>query len=230
MKDFNPEKYVSDLENLFLSKQNPDKASKMKAYMRNQFDFVGLSSHERMEIFRNFHDKTALPPDNRLPEVVDLLWVLPQREFQYFAMDLIRRRIKYMDEQFIRFLEEMIIHKSWWDTIDFIAASLVSVHFQRYPELIKPIVSRWMDSQNIWLQRSCLLFQLKYKQKTDLKLLYNQIDCLKESKEFFIQKAIGWILREYSKTNPNEVKDYVTNNKLKPLSKREALKIIQKNN
>jgi 3-methyladenine DNA glycosylase AlkD len=163
-----------------------------------------------------------------LIEVVELLWALPQREFQYLAMELIKKRIKYMDENFIRFLEELVIVKSWWDTIDFIAANLISVHFQKYPDLIIPVVSRWMDSGNIWLQRSCVLFQLKYKGKTDLKLLYKLIDRLNDSKEFFIQKAIGWILREYSKTNPDEVKEYVVNHELKPLSKREALKIINR--
>jgi 3-methyladenine DNA glycosylase AlkD len=228
MGNFNSEKYVSDLEERYLSKSNPLRALKMKAYMRNQFEYIGLSSPERVDLSRSFLSANALPPDNMISDVVELLWELPQREFQYFAIELMRKRIKYMDKNFIRFLEELIVRKSWWDTIDSIAANLVSAHFQRFPDLVQSVVSRWMDSGNIWLQRSCILFQLKYKQKTDLKLLYNLIDHLKESKEFFIQKAIGWILREYSKTNSDEIAEYVHNHELKPLSKREALKIISK--
>lgn len=228
MREFVTGEYLAGIEKLFQEKKNPAKAISMKAYMRNQFEFFGLTSPERKALSKSFLYDYGLPPDKEIPMLVGQLWELPQREFQYFGMELLRKRIKYMDKNFIRFLEELIIRKSWWDTIDYMAANLVSVHFQRFPGHIKPVLSRWMDSENIWLQRSCLLFQLKFKQKTDLKLLYALIKRLKESDEFFIQKAIGWILREYSKTNPEEVAAYVSTNELKPLSRREALKYINK--
>ena len=103
----------------------------------------------------------------------------------------------------------MILNKSWWDTVDYIASNLVGVHFQKYPDLMYPVTEKWMNSGNIWLQRTSLLFQLKYKKKTDVMLMTNYIQQLQGSKEFFINKAIGWILREYSKTDGDWVRDYV---------------------
>ena len=100
--------------------------------------------------------------------------------------------------------------------------------FTNYPELIVPFTEKWMTSGNMWLQRTAILFQLKYKSQTDTELLFKYIIALDGSKEFFINKAIGWALREYSKTNPDIVIKFVTGHKLAPLSKREALKVINK--
>ncbi|MCK5077528.1 MAG: DNA alkylation repair protein, partial [Calditrichia bacterium] len=117
--------------------------------------------------------------------------------------------------------------KSWWDTVDFIATNLVGPLFEKYSELIIPYTKKWMDSGNIWLQRTSILFQLKYKEKTDFKLIIGFIQQCSSSNEFFIQKAIGWILREYSKTDASTVIEFVKNNKLAPLSEREALKWLK---
>jgi 3-methyladenine DNA glycosylase AlkD len=89
-----------------------------------------------------------------------------------------------------------------------------------------PVTAKWMDSGNMWLQRSALLFQLRYKQQTDEKLLFRYITELTASKEFFIRKAIGWTLREYSKTKPDQVQQFVAKTPMAPLSKKEALRII----
>ena len=122
----------------------------------------------------------------------------------------------------------MIITKSWWDTVDRIASRLVGFYFREHKELIEPYTEKWMYYGNMWLQRTALLFQLKYKKETDTDLLFGYIQALAESPEFFIQKAIGWALREYSKTAPKTVKQFVDSTLLAPLSKREALKIINK--
>lgn len=113
---------------------------------------------------------------------------------------------------------------SWWDTIDVIAPKILGSWFKRYPEHIKPTITRWLKSDNIWLQRSCVLFQLKYKEKTNTQLLSSVIDQLKDSKEFFLRKSIGWVLREYAKTDAEFVKDFVNSRELSPLSRREATK------
>ena len=110
--------------------------------------------------------------------------------------------------------------------MDYIASNLVGSYFNIYPGKIRETTDRWMASQNMWLQRTCLLFQLKYKNKTDESLLSGFIDQLTGSKEFFIRKAIGWSLREYSKTNPDFVLSFVRARELSGLSEREALKWI----
>ncbi len=96
----------------------------------------------------------------------------------------------------------MITNKSWWDSIDFIAINLVGEYFKIYPCQIATYVDKWLKSGNIWLQYSAILFQLKYKQNLDTEMLSYVINNLLGSKEFFINKAIGWILREYGKSNP----------------------------
>ncbi|MDY0078468.1 MAG: DNA alkylation repair protein, partial [Bacteroidales bacterium] len=97
-------------------------------------------------------------------------------------------------------------------------------HFQRFPEIRDETLSKWMLSGNFWLQRSCLIFQLKYKEQTDEALLFELCRQLGGEKEFFIRKAIGWALRQYARTAPQAVKQFVDSTDLQPLSKREALK------
>ena len=120
----------------------------------------------------------------------------------------------------------MITHKSWWDTVDFIAANLVGPYFKSFPGQREKITGKWLSSNNMWLQRSVLLFQLKYKDSLDTDFLADTIHSLTGSEEFFINKAIGWILREYSKTNPQWVRQFVQATSLHPLSKREGLRLI----
>ena len=121
--------------------------------------------------------------------------------------------------------EFMIINKSWWDTVDMIASHLVGTHFKRFPGLIPAYTEKWMASGNFWLQRTALLFQLKYKKETDVELMSDLIKRLAGEKEFFIRKAIGWVLREYSKTDPEIVINFVENQQLSNLSRTEALKV-----
>ena len=128
----------------------------------------------------------------------------------------------------IDLFELMIINKSWWDTIDFIAPKILGEYFKLYPKQTSTKIQEWISSNNIWLQRSCLLFQLKYKTNIDTKLLSHIIYSLSDSKEFFINKAIGWILREYGKVNERWVIDFLQKTKLNNLSKQQALKLINR--
>ncbi len=122
----------------------------------------------------------------------------------------------------------MLTHKSWWDTVDFLAANVVGNYLKRFPEVKDDLVSKWLISDNIWLQRTCLLFQLKYKDEMDIRKLDEVITRVNGTNEFFINKSIGWILREYSKTNPGWVIDYVNNVPLHSLSRKEALKVVNR--
>ena len=151
-------------------------------------------------------------------------WQLPEREWQYFALELLAHYKKQWRISTVKIIEYCIIHKSWWDTVDGIADVWAGEYFKLFPQQITSITGKWNQSENMWLQRCSLLFQKKYKGKTDTKLFSKYIKHLSSSKEFFIRKAIGWALREYAKTNPSWVKNFVESNELSPLSKREALK------
>ncbi len=220
--------YIEPLNEIYCKNANTDNAFWEKKYMRNQFEFFGIRTPIRAEFNKTFFKQYKLPVQNEIKNIVYELWNLPQREFQYFALDLLFKSEKIWDKNFIEIFENIIVQKSWWDTVDYIAARLIGDYFLKYPENILKYTEKWMNSQNIWLQRSALLFQLKYKKNTNFDLLTQYIIKLKESNEFFIQKAIGWILREYSKVEPEKVWRFASTVKLKPLSEREAKRIIQK--
>ena len=162
--------------------------------------------------------------EKELFTVVKELWKMPEREFQYFGQELIGFHKKAWTKKIIGLIEFCITHKSWWDTVDALNTEGTGPYFLKFPEEINIITGRWNNAQNIWLNRSSLLFQKSYKTKLDQQLLSGYILKLSGSGEFFIQKAIGWMLREYGKTNPSWVKEFTRKNKIAPLSKREALK------
>ena len=218
---------IQSLEQKLSAAGNSEIAQQQRAYMRDQFDYYGIKAPERKEIFKPFFIKKELPDKVFLADLTEKLWSKPQREFQYFGQELWYRYRRRFTQDDITSVEYMIVHKSWWDTVDYIAVKLLGSYLQIYPEYQSACVERWLTSNNIWLQRSSLLFQLKYKQQMDTDLLTYAIRSLIGSNEFFINKAIGWTLREYSKTDPDWVVSFVKSNTLHALSEREALRLIK---
>lgn len=210
----------------FSSKASSEIASGQKAYMKGKFDYFGLKSPLRNEIQKPFLAKNKLPDIDEAIATMKLCFEDDHREMQYFGMELMIRYQKKLRKRDIDWIEWMIRTKSWWDTVDLTATKLAGSYFQLFPEMITVKTNEWLKSGNIWLQRTALLFQLKYKDLTDNDLLGKLIVSLLGSKEFFINKAIGWSLREYGKTNPDWVIQFVEQHesKLAPLSKKEALR------
>jgi len=212
----------------FENGKNPENAFWMKKYMKNQFEFYGIKTPDRRTMLKSFLSEYGLPPENELKPVIMECWSLDYRDWQYVAVELLLKYIKKPDKDIIGLLEFMIVNKSWWDTVDGIAGWLVGPLFRKYPGLIIPKTTQWMNSGNIWLQRTCLLYQLNYKKDTDTEILFRFIEKLSGESSFWIRKAIGWILREYSKTDPGTVLQFVTNHQLSSLSRKEALKVIMR--
>lgn len=222
------EEYIQTLEKEFLKHSNLDIAIQQKAYMRGQFEYFGLKAPIRREIQKPFTIKAYLPSKSEAFDIVKRLWLKDEREFQMFAIDLLDKYKKQFEIDDIQLLEKLVIEKSWWDTVDFISYKLMGEYFKKYPQNILKYNNKWLESGNIWLQRSSLLFQLKYKEKMDLELLEHNINYLLGSKEFFINKAIGWVLREYSRTDAEWVVGFVKRTELAPLSRKEAFRLITK--
>ncbi|QCX38196.1 DNA alkylation repair protein [Aureibaculum algae] len=210
----------------FQQQANPTIAVAQKAYMRGQFEYFGLKTDTRRAIQKPFLIKAYLPEKKELTTLVKILWLKPQRDFHYFAQELVFKYVKQFEKEDIALLEYMVRHNSWWDTVDYIAVKLMGSYFKKFPEQRVTYCSKWLQSDNIWLQRSALLFQLKYKTEMDTQLLSSTITSLLGFKEFFINKAIGWVLREYSRTNPDWVITFVDKTKLSNLSKKEALRLL----
>jgi len=220
--------YLHELDEQFRLHADPDIARGQAAYMRNQFVYHGIKTSRRRELQKPFLKKENLPEKGDLQQLIKQIWEKPEREYQYFAQELVWRYGDKLQPKDIGLLEYMIVNKSWWDTVDFIATSLAGACFRRFPEQREEYVNKWLESGNIWLQRTALLFQLKYKTGTDTSLLATTIKALGGSREFFINKAIGWALREYSKTNPQWVVEFVKNTELSNLSRREGLRFVCK--
>ena len=173
---------------------------------------------------KEFISKYGLPPIEDLDAILRDLWALPEREFQYVGLGLLDKLEKKLPAKFIKPIEYLIITKPWWDTVDAIASHTVGTHFRRFPDVREKYLSKWRDSGNIWLRRTTLLFQLNYKKETDFELLCEIINENLDSKEFFINKAIGWSLRQYARVDPKLVSKFVRSTPLHPLSRREAMK------
>lgn len=218
--------FIKALRLEFEAYANPKIAAQQKAYLRDQFLFYGIKTPVRRAMQKPFLTKQYLPPKEDLEILIKTLWQRPQREYHYFAQELAQRYVKQMEKEDITLFEFMVTNNSWWDTVDFIATKLIGTYFKKFPEQRNSVTAKWMSSENIWLQRCCLIYQLLWKEKMDTVFLAKTIHSLLGSKEFFINKAIGWVLRNYSRTDPDWVRDFVESTALAPLSKREALRLI----
>ncbi len=220
--------FIQALETEFSKNANPKLAEEQKAYLKNKFEFFGMRTESRRLVQKPFLDKKYLPSKAEAFEIIKIIWHKPEREFHYFAQELAFLYHKNSDETDIDLFEFMVLHNSWWDTVDFIATKLVGSYFKAYPAKKKQYINKWLASNHMWLQRTALLFQLKYKDELDTHLLSSTINFLLGSKEFFINKAIGWVLREYSRTNPKWVGQFVEETpELANLSKKEALRLMK---
>jgi len=218
------ESYES-LINAYYQKRDDEAGLGMAKYLKNQFLCLGIKRPERTAIQKEFMKQWK--KDKLMDwDLVDYLWELPEREFQYLAIDLLvalKEELQYED---IQKVEHLIITKSWWDTVDIIATKAVGTLCIENPTLIDQWIMGWSMSDNIWLARTAILFQLKYKERTDVILLGQIIDSNLGSNEFFTNKAIGWALREYSKTNPDWVRAFIESHTLHSLSIREGSKYL----
>lgn len=197
----------------------------MKSYMKNHFEFYGIKSPIRRKVVSEFRKEYGDISAEELEEFVHWCWDNPYREVHYSCMELIAQE-KHPKPERLKLYKWMVLHRSWWDSVDFIAPTLMGKLFQLYPDLIEEQSQGFVDSGELWLQRSALIFQLKYKTEIDLALLFKYCEALATHPDFFIRKAIGWSLRQAARIYPNEIRDFVGKTTLSNLSVREALKHI----
>ena len=218
---------VAELRSLFLVHSNPEKAIEMENYMKNNFPFMGLQAPIRRTIQKQWINSNKSLSIDQKWELIFELWRQPEREFQLTAVDWLiqwNKKDWVLDDH--KNLEHLIVTKSWWDTVDLIASNCVANFIALFYKTDHSLLYSWGKSNNIWLQRTCLLFQLKYKSNVNIPLLTEFISDFHSNKDFFIQKAIGWSLRELSKIYPNQTKEIIAKYAIEGLAKREALKWI----
>jgi len=201
----------------------PVRAAAMTAYMRDQFPFLGIQSAPLTALHRQVAAGLPKPASADAAEIALGCWALPEREYQYVACAYLRKHAKLLDEQFIDVARRLIVTKSWWDTVDTLAAHVVGPLVSAYPLLVN-VMDDWEASDELWLTRTAILHQLRYKGATDAARLFRYCADRADHPDFFIRKAIGWALREYAYTDPDAVRKFVDQIELSGLSRREALK------
>ena len=212
---------ITDLE----ENRNELLAESMSKYMQDKFRFLGVRGATRTEIYKKYF------PDARKTKTIDWdfvenCWNKEEREFQYAVVYYLKAMQKFLKREDISRLKYLIVTKSWWDTVDLLAKVLGSliIRIKGYDQ----IMLEWSKDSNIWLRRVAILYQLSLKDKVDKQVLDKILVNNLGDSEFFINKAVGWVLRDYSKYNPEWVREFIKKNKenMANLSIREASKYI----
>ncbi len=213
------------LRGAFEELSNQENASMMSSYMRNKFVFYGIKTVPRRAVYKPFL-KEAKKRGRIDWSLLALCWQDEHREFHYFVVDYLIGMKKFLTYDDIDNIWKFIKSKQWWDTIDML--STVVGHVVANDNRGAELMLKWSVNDDFWVRRIAIIHQLHRKNKTDVELLEQVIVKNLGSGEFFINKAIGWSLRDYSKTDPDWVKDFLVKyeGELSSLSIREAKKYI----
>ena len=197
-----------------------------EAYLKNKFRLLGVNSTDRNLFFK------ALKPRLKEMEYSDMLrliawcWEMEEREYQYLAIDIWKWKARAIQSSDLPQIEHCITHKSWWDSVDLLASNTAGTFAKKYPEIFEPTRKQWIQSDNIWLNRSAMIFQLKWAKEQRTDMLAEAIIPHLSNPEFFLQKAIGWSLRQMSKFYPNWVIAFLEEHQIQGLALREASKYL----
>lgn len=213
---------------VFSAHRDPSRAEGMSAYMRHRFPFLGISSPERRRLAQTALAGLPKPTERDLLEFARACWERPEREYQYAAIDQLRRATKRLSEGFLGELRWMIVTKPWWDSCDPLSGTVVGGIVKRFPGSTS-VMEEWISDDDLWLRRAALLHQLKWKEECDQERLFRFCALTMHETEFFIRKAIGWALRQHARVAPADVTLFLTENRrrLSGLSFREAAKHLQ---
>jgi 3-methyladenine DNA glycosylase AlkD len=212
----------------FKAKTDAKRAVEMAAYMKTSMPFYGVQKPDRQPIYK--HIIREFPPRNHdeFEVIVRTLWAMPHREEKYTALEFANAFQLFVDSKSVPLFEDLIREGAWWDFVDVIAINLIGHAYLRDRSGLKSEIERFNNDSDFWVRRTALICQNHHKKQTDEKQLLRFCLSQAEDKEFFIRKAIGWALREYSYVKPDAVKEFVEQNQtvLSPLSRREALKRV----
>jgi 3-methyladenine DNA glycosylase AlkD len=201
------------------------RAASASAYLRHQFPFLGITLPRLRALLRD----VPMPPPDEAVAWAQACWALPEREYQYAGLGALRRVARRLPAGCLPDLRGLITTKSWWDTVDALATQVVGTLVLQHPSLVAEM-DRWIEDDDIWLARTAILHQERWKAQTDARRLFAYCERRATDREFFIRKAIGWALRSYAATNPEAVQRFVLDHEpvLSGLSRREAMRGVQR--
>lgn len=203
----------------------PEQQVAMQRYLKDQFLFCGVKACERRRLEADFLRASVTLPITELVQVVKYNYRKLEREYQYYAIDLVQKNSSRLSSAELALFLPLIGEKSWWDTTDAwrkVFSTFVTAHLKQRAE----IFAWFYGHEDFWYRRIAITLQLRYQAATDRKLLAKAIVADRDTPEFFIQKAIGWALRDFSKTDPAWVAHFLQTQALSKLAQREGSKYI----
>lgn len=221
---------VTFLRESFEGLADADKAGPMAAYMKTTMPFYGIQKPQRIPVYKEMKKRFSPASREQYVKAVRALWSLPHREEKYAAIEYAKQHTKFVEAACIPLYRELIEDGAWWDFVDDIAINLVGHAYLAERERARPIIETWATDPNFWIRRSALICHNHHGAQTDSEQLFRHCLLMSEEKEFFIRKAIGWALREYSYANPEAVREFLTKNRnrLSMLSYKEGAKRLAK--
>jgi 3-methyladenine DNA glycosylase AlkD len=220
---------IAYVQSALEAQANPEKAAGMQAYMKTEMPFYGVQKPARAQILRDVKQQWAPGTRSEYEELVTALWELDHREEKYLAQAVAVAFRRYIVTESLPLYERFIDEGAWWDFVDETATHLIRPLVLHYPEAVWPVVDTWISHENMWRRRTAIICQIGAKERTDTQRLFSFCAARAHETEFFIRKAIGWALREHSKTDPAAVAAFVVTHRgeLSGLSYREATKHIE---
>jgi 3-methyladenine DNA glycosylase AlkD len=222
-----PKQFANAVEHALIPLADEAKAEGMKAYLLNQFEFLGLAAPVRRAAVKAIV-KVKWHSTDDLLAVAELLWQKPEREYRYTAVDLLRQHSGQLSVNDLPALQALLLQDAWWETVDGLSAVIADVMHVAVQQKPNAAVTMdvWLKHPSHWVRRSAMLHQLGWRLDTDTTRLFGYATQLADEKEFFIRKAIGWALRDYARWNPQAVTDFLVEHRasLSGLTVREAAK------
>lgn len=217
---------VAEIQASFNSLKNETRAAQMQAYLRGQFIFLGIPTPQRRDAIK--HLKQISLSDAELLDLMKTLWMLPEREYKYAAIDLLSYHFKQRDLSLLPHLLELGQIAPWWETVDGLCAVIGDMlrHARSQGKNAQLLMDAALSHESLWIRRIAMTHQLGWRLETDTDRLFSYAEHLAAEEDFFIRKAIGWALRDYARWNPEAVQKFLadTAQKFSTVSLREARK------
>lgn len=201
--------YVAQIDQALRLQADKKRAIEMKAYLRGQFEFLGIQTPTRRAICKQL---PKLPQDaKQLIRIANLLWQKPDREFKYVACDLLAKHVKLLHSEHLPALKKLLQKEAWWETVDGLSGTIGDIVLNDQMQGIdaQSVMDTWLIDQDFWVRRSAMIHQLGWRLNTDTDRLGHYALTLSKENEFFIRKAIGWAFRDYAKWTPQFVRQFM---------------------
>ncbi len=218
---------TNQLIEVFEANANPENAVKQKAYLKNQFEFLGIAKPARAKLERDFIKSTKLIEKEEVINIIFEVSKLGFREYLYTSQMIMQANYKRFSYKDVLDLTAITRDNQWWENTDGFQ-SFLKKWFRDNPEYIKPFVLEFYQDENMWMRRLAIIAQLGMRDLTDFEIMKRAIKYNLKYDEFFIQKAIGWALRDYSKVNKTRVSEFIDSHQsqLSSLAIREGSKYL----